>query len=98
MSIQKRCVFYSKENQYRFLDWAEVTTTLGSMMEPFCPNIRFAPNQSIRDFDPSDPIARIDEMKNVDRRFEWKALSHGEVMPLHGGRMMPHVNIATGNF
>ena len=100
MSILKRTVLYKKsENRpYRFLGWAIATTTLGAMLEPFNINDRVSPSQGILDFDPSDPIARVDDLQNVDPLDDFRALSFGETMPIHGGDLMPRVYIKTGNF
>lgn len=98
--IQKRCVLYFKDDkgQYRFTGWAVTTTTLGAMMEPFNINDRAVGSQSIVNFDPSDPMARVDELKNIDPLKECLGLSHGETMEIHGGDLMPRVYIKTGNF
>ena len=41
MSIQKRSVFFDNTGGIvRFWDWSIVTTTLGTMVEPFLPNDR----------------------------------------------------------
>lgn len=98
MSILRRTVFYEKKDrgQFRFTGWAHTVTTLGACAEPFNINDRTVPDQSIRDFDPSDPIARVDILQNVDNPFI--ELSFGENPPIHGGNMMPRVKIATGNF
>jgi len=100
MSIQKRSVLYTKPKgkQYRFIGWAIVTTTLGAMLEPFDIAEHGNPSQNWVDFDPSDPITRIDELRNVDTGKEGKITSFGETMEVMGGDRYPRVLIETGNF
>ena len=100
MSILKRSVLYSKpdKKQYRFIGWALTTTTLGVMLEPFDISNHHNPGQNFLDFDPSDPISRIDELRNIDGTAEELATSFGETMPLMGGNRHPSVLIETGNF
>ena len=98
--IQKRSVLYFKDDkgQFRFSGWAVTTTTLGAMMEPFNIDDHHVGSQDIVDFDPSDPMVRIDELQSVDPLKECIGLSHGETMEIHGGNLMPRVLIKTGNF
>lgn len=64
MSIQKRTVFYDNTDGIaRFWDWAQVTTTLGKMSEPFLPNNRHDLNHDFEQYDPTDEIVRIDEVR-----------------------------------
>lgn len=90
MSIQKREVFYDNTGGYvRFWDWAIATTTLGSMAEPFLPNDRHLPGK-FSEFDPTDEISRIDDMRasSVDKQL--LTLSGGQHQ-LHGGSLLPRV-------
>ena len=100
MSILKRTVLYKKDDkgQYRFPGWALTITTLGTCLEPFLINDRQVANNSFRDFDPSDPIARVDDLQRVDDMDELKATSLGETMVTGGGDLLPRVFIKTGNF
>lgn len=99
MSILKRTVFYSsKGGQIKFLDWASTMTTLGACAEPFMMNDRGADNVTMADFDPSDMMAKVDEMHRVDDEDMTKrSLSSQEEPPLNGGNMSPRVLIFTGN-
>ena len=99
MSILKRSVLYMKteKNPYRFVGWAICTTTLGAMLEPFDINSR-NPGVDLVDWDPSDPIARIDELQNIDDGKEELMTSFGETMAVLGGDRYPRVLIKNGNF
>lgn len=90
MSILRRTVFYDKTGGIvRFWDWALTTTTLGTMAEPFTANMR--PDKApIRNFDPTDECARIDEMVEADINQSLIMLSGG-VNQLHGGCLLPRV-------
>jgi hypothetical protein len=64
MSIVKRTVLFDRTTDViRFNDWAYVDTTIGPMGEPFFPNLRTSVSTPISDFDPTDEISRIDEMR-----------------------------------
>lgn len=93
MSIQKRTVFYehSKDGLIRFFDYALVTTTLGTMVEPFLPNCRLAVGTQFANFDPTDETCRIDDLicENLDKHMFM--LSGGGTQALHGGTNMPRV-------
>ena len=68
MSIQRRVVFYdAMPNGIRFHDWAETTTSLGKMYEPFDMSMRQL-GTGIADYDSSDLMAKIDDMqpKSID--------------------------------
>ena len=87
MSILNRTVFYDFTNgQVRFWDWASVTTTLGSMAEPFLPNDRHGFAQ-FRNFDPADEIAVINEVRACPVDIQQQTLSGG--YHLHGGPLVP---------
>ena len=88
MSIQKRSMFYDDTGGYvLFWDWALVTTTLGTMAEPFLPNDRhqFGPFDN---FDPTDEIARIDDLRASSIDKQLLTLSGGQHQ-LHGGPQLP---------
>ena len=89
MSIQRRAVFYDNTNGIvRFWDWALVTTTLGTMAEPFLPNARHSPDADFGQFDPTDEIARIDDIRASSIDTSLLTLSGGEHQ-LHGGAQLP---------
>jgi hypothetical protein len=88
MSIQKRSVFFDDTGGYvRFWDWALCTTTLGTMAEPFLPNDRhqFGPFDQ---FDPTDEIARIDDIRSSSVDKQLLVLSGGS-HALTGGTLHP---------
>ena len=88
MSIQKRSVFFDDTGGIvRFWDWALTTTTLGTMAEPFLPNDRHLPGK-FSQFDPTDEIARIDEMRASSIDKQLLTLSGGQHQ-LHGGPQLP---------
>lgn len=92
MSIQKRTVFFSdKGGTVRFFDYALVTTTLGTMVEPFLPNCRMVAGTEFRNFDPDDECARIDEIKRENLDAHMLVLSGGGTQALHGGTNMPRI-------
>jgi len=91
MSIQKRTVFYDTTGSLvRFLDWAIVSTTLGSMAEPFIVNGRRTLGQSIENHDFTDEINRVDEIRQMDVHKSLLQLSGG-VHQLNGGTLSPRV-------
>jgi len=64
MSILRRTVYYdNSDGRALFWDFAKVTTTIGSMVEPFIPGARHVNNQDFEAFDPDDEINRIDEIR-----------------------------------
>lgn len=85
MSIQKRTIFFEKKANVpiRYSDFAMVTTTLGSMVEPFCFANRIFDYNT--DYDPTDQIARVDDMTGIDLDKEQLLLSGGD--HLHGGKL-----------
>lgn len=90
MSIQKRTVFYDNTGGIaRFWDWALVTTTIGSMAEPFVVNDRHAMEKSI-EYDPTDEIVRVDEIRAHTIDSQQLELSGGQ-HHLHGGVLVPRV-------
>ena len=89
MSILKREVFYDNTNGIaRFWDWANVTTTLGMMAEPFSPGSPKPPDTSVDNFDPTDEIARIDSIRALSRNVSLRELSGGSY-PVNGGDLRP---------
>ena len=96
MSIKSRAVIYSVDSngRYHFPGWAVTTTTLGTMAEPFMPNYRSAPGCGMNDFDYSNMMTRIDELRNVPHGGEWRAVSFDTHNPvIHGGEMMPRTDL-----
>lgn len=89
MSILNRVAFYDKTGGVvRMWDWALCTTTLGAMAEPFCINNRHTPSSDLIAFDPTDQIARVDDIINMDIGKEKLVLSGGDHQ-LNGGTLMP---------
>lgn len=89
MSILKRTVLYDNtDGIVRFWDWALVTTTLGTMAEPFVANARHLLQQDFAQFDPTDEIARIDDMRESSIDISLLALSGGDGV-LNGGAQLP---------
>jgi hypothetical protein len=88
VSVLKREVYYDNTGGIaRFWDFAIVTTTLGTMIEPFLPNQR-TDFGGYDDFDPTDEVARIDEIRAAPRDKAMLMLSGGEHQ-LHGGTLNP---------
>lgn len=91
MSIQKRTVFYDDATGVvRFNDWALVTTTLGTMAEPFSGQERRMEDTNFTNFDFTDEINRIDEIRQMDIHKSMIQLSGGDAQ-IHGGTLMPRV-------
>lgn len=89
MSILNRTVFADvKGGIFMFWDWAKVTTTLGTMAEPFVPGSRWDVNQDFEEFDPDDEINRIDELRIASLDKEQLILSGGD-QHLMGGATVP---------
>jgi len=99
MSILRRSVLYYKypSGVYRFPGWAITTTTLGTCLEPFNIADQWNPGKSKADFDCSDIMARVDELRPIDDRIDWKLMSGGDIMPLGGGDLLPRVYRKDGN-
>ncbi len=90
MSIQRRTVFYDlTDGIVRFWDWALVTTTLGTMAEPFNANARHQLDTPAIEFDPTDEMCRIDEIRAVPSDFQSKFMSGGSDTVLSGGVLIP---------
>ena len=88
MSIQSRTIFYDNTSGIvRFWDWALVTTTLGTMAEPFNTS-KYQHDTPTIEFDPTDEIAKITEIRAADIDKSLLILSGGETQ-LHGGVMIP---------
>ena len=89
MSISHRTVFFDDSTGVvRFSDWALVKTTLGTMVEVFNINQRNVTSVQLRDFDPTDEIARIDSIKRISLHRE-KLILSGGTQVLHGGIAQP---------
>ena len=89
MSILNRTVYYDNTNgRAMFWDWAKVTTTLGSMAEPFIPGQRWDVNQDFEPLDPDDEINRIDEIRALPIDKSQLILSGGDDY-LTGGVQSP---------
>lgn len=91
MSIQRRTVFYDiKDGVIRFNDWAKVTTTLGSMSEPFMVQQRSMHDTDFPNYDFTDEVNRIDDIKQMDVHKATLLLSGGDAQ-IHGGTLLPRV-------
>lgn len=90
MSILNRTVYFEKDASgiCRFSDWATVTTTIGAMAEPFVANERygFGPYQ---DFDPSDEIVRVDNIRAIVDGQDFKFLTNSGEPQFTGGVLQP---------
>jgi len=85
MSILNRTVYHDdSRGRAMFWDWAVVTTTLGTMVEPFIAGAKFTVNTPTVDFDPDDEINRIDTIRSMPLDKEQLILSGGDGH-LHGG-------------
>jgi len=101
MSIQRRTAYFvqPRGKQVRFTGWAHVVTTLGTMAEPFEVYNRHSRDTDFADWDPSDPMARIDDLKSV--AFDEAPFYDGdgvERRQLHGGNTTPATQPVTGKF
>ena len=85
MSILNRTVYYdNSRGRAMFWDWAVVTTTLGTMVEPFIAGAKFTADVPMIEFDPDDEIARMDTIRAMPLDREQLILSGGDGH-LHGG-------------
>ncbi len=89
MSIYARTIFVdNRNNQVRFLDWCQVATSLGSMVEPrqlnrFPVASNIAAN-SVKVFDPNDILAKITNISSAEQRQKMSLFNN-----LCGGEQMP---------
>ena len=98
MSILSRSVLYYKSpnGPFRFPGWAITNTTLGSCLEPFNISDRYVHNYGLSDFDPSDIIARVDDLQPINDLNDWKVTSFDEVQPIGGGDLHPRTFLKEG--
>ena len=90
MSILRRTVFYDNTGGFtRLWDWALVTTTLGTMVEPFDLSKHQIDTPAI-EYDPTDEISRVDEIRAADIDQSLLILSGGDTQ-LNGGTLIPRV-------
>ena len=91
MSIARRTVFYgdSSGGMVRFLPFAMVETTAGTMVEPFEVNQVHSPSVSYESYDPTDEVNRVDSVERIDLRDYSRLLSYGQDTVLHGGEIRP---------
>ena len=62
--IARRTIFYDEEEGVvRWHDWALVVHPLGMFLEPFQEITKKARDADYRNYDASEPMCRIDEMK-----------------------------------
>lgn len=86
MSILNRTRFYSKDKNgiVDFSAWAKCTTTLGTMVEPFNPQLRGLNTDVAWDY--TDMMNRVDELKQIDEGRRMAILApDNEGLALHGG-------------
>ena len=90
MSINNRTVFYDiSTGVARFWDWALVGTDLGTMVEPYTP-AKFSNDVPTINYDPTDMIAKVTEIRAADIHKEQLILSGGS-QHLNGGVLVPRV-------
>ena len=88
MSIKTRTIFYDFTNGIAsFWDWAVVTTTLGTMVEPHTFSTQGIGEETIQ-FDSTDEIVKINEIRAASRDKEQLILSGGDGH-LNGGNTVP---------
>jgi len=90
MSILNRTVYYDNTNgRAMFWDWAKVTTTLGTMVEPFIPGARHELHMDFENFDPDDEVNRIDDIRSMPIAKSQLILSGAGDQHLMGGVQSP---------
>ena len=80
--------------KYRFTDWAEVATPLGSCAEPFCPLGRVVGDTSATASlpDTDDELGKVNDIKLVeDNERCWNHFNQ-----IHGGLLMPRTERRVG--
>lgn len=89
-TVKQRVVFVERtsDGNFRFADWALVTTALGTMAEPFTPRQAITPGEKGIVFDATDDIALISEIRMVNSDLIPTMLSGGGSV-YHGGYLMP---------
>lgn len=89
-NVLRRTIFVerAKDGVYRFADWAMVVTPDGTMVEPFAPNVRQTEGADYEDFDPTDDMTLVTEIKEVDFDMLPTLLSGGGPVWV-GGVLMP---------
>lgn len=94
-TIIRREIFIEVDNRkpsegsyHRPCDWALVLTSLGTMAEPFSPFARVCPNTDIQNYDATDEMRRIDEVRFIDLDKHMSVISGGGDQ-IHGGLLMP---------
>ena len=92
MSILKREVLYgvNGSGNARFSNWAVVTTTLGTMVEPYFPNTLRGLGDSIPDYDPDDIMSKVTGFRQINIDKEMIELSGG-THSLNGGYLSPRL-------
>ncbi len=85
-TVLKRTIFVErdKDGYFRFQDWALSLTTLGAMAEPFSPDLRAETGSPETDFDPTDDIALITDIQQVDSNLLPTLLSGGGAVTMGG--------------
>jgi len=88
-NIIRRTVYCEQVNgsPVRFGDWAQVITSLGTMVEPFT---QISPRPAHRAYDPTDDMARVDDIVRVNDLGNLPNLM-GMAGALVGGTLMPRV-------
>jgi len=90
-TVFQRVVFVerTKDGFFRFADWALVTTSLGTMAEPFTPRQVGGLGDQGTTFDAADDIALISDIMHVNSDLIPTFLSGGGGPVYHGGSLMP---------
>jgi len=88
MGIKRRTVYVDKDadGNLRFWDYATVTTTVGSMVEPFLPGLRHATGTKYAEL-AVDEINRIDQIQV--RSIDEQQLVLGGGFHTQGGTLNP---------
>lgn len=86
MSVIKRRTAFRDSKTGRFLDWALSTTSIGSMAEPFTPNLTYAIGQPVTN-------VAIDEMNQID---EVRLIDSNRLSNFLGGKV-DHFSIVGGD-
>jgi len=97
-SIKRREVlFCNVKGLIEFPGWALTVTSLGAMFEPFNAGVRLDWNASKLNFDPSEPLCRIDAMRGLPME-SIDVIHYDEESPIHGGVLHPREFAKAGTF
>jgi len=89
-TVKQRVVFVERTSDgfFRFADWALVTTSLGTMAEPFTPRQVGGLGDQGTTFDATDDLSLISNIQHVNSDLIPTMLSGGGPV-YHGGNLMP---------